>query len=88
MYCFEINVRFSGTTPIRARFGFNEVEAALRDFVLGEPVTLPRVTSGAVVRYINELYLDPAAVESLRTRGELSNPGAYSNGLEDFGITP
>ncbi|NOG51581.1 MAG: ATP-grasp domain-containing protein [Chloroflexi bacterium] len=36
---FEINVRFSGTTPMRARFGFNEVEAALRHYVLGEDVT-------------------------------------------------
>lgn len=71
VYCFEINVRFSGTTPIRARLGFNEVEAALRHFVLGETVSLPRITDGMVVRFIDELYLDPAAVRTLERDGVL-----------------
>ncbi|MBD3177618.1 MAG: ATP-grasp domain-containing protein, partial [Armatimonadia bacterium] len=35
--CFEINLRFSGTAPIRARLGFNDVEAAVRHFIMGEP---------------------------------------------------
>src|SRR5262249_14934068 len=34
--CFEINVRFSGTTPIRARLGFNDVEATVKHYVLGQ----------------------------------------------------
>ncbi|MBA2545711.1 MAG: ATP-grasp domain-containing protein, partial [Solirubrobacterales bacterium] len=37
--CFEINVRFSGTTPIRTRLGFNEVEAAIRHYALGHEAT-------------------------------------------------
>ena len=32
---FEINPRFSGTTPLRAQFGINEVEILLRRLVLG-----------------------------------------------------
>jgi carbamoyl-phosphate synthase large subunit len=56
--CFEINVRFSGTTPIRAHYGFNEVDAALRQFVVGEKATLPPVTSGRALRYWNEVYID------------------------------
>jgi len=57
--CFEINTRFSGTTPIRAHFGFNEVEAALRCYVLNEPAfDLPLVTEGVVLRYWNEIYVD------------------------------
>ncbi len=38
---FEINARFSGTTPLRALAGFNEVEMALRHVLLGEPVVQP-----------------------------------------------
>jgi carbamoyl-phosphate synthase large subunit len=59
--CFEINVRFSGTTPIRARLGFNDVDATLRHYVLGEPaVDLPLITSGLALRYWTEEYVDPA----------------------------
>ena len=54
---FELNVRFSGTTPMRVRLGFDEVEACLRHFVLGEPLRLGRGRHGKVVRYWNELYL-------------------------------
>lgn len=54
---FELNVRFSGTTPMRVRLGFDEVEACLRHFALGEPLRLGRGRHGNVVRYWNELYL-------------------------------
>jgi carbamoyl-phosphate synthase large subunit len=64
--CFEINVRFSGTTPIRAHYGFNEVEAALRQFVLGETAALPAITSGRAVRYWNEVYIDGGPPQIVR----------------------
>lgn len=35
-YVFEIHPRFSGTTPIRADVGFNEVDLLLRSALLGE----------------------------------------------------
>jgi len=35
-YIFEIHTRFSGTTPIRADVGFNEVDVLLRNVLLGE----------------------------------------------------
>lgn len=55
--CFEINLRFSGTTPARAHFGFNDVELALRHYVLGEPASdLPVITRGKFARYWNEVY--------------------------------
>ena len=87
VYCFEINVRFSGTTPIRARLGFNEVEASLRHFVQGEAVTLPRITQGILVRYINENYIEPEAIEILRRDGVLLNPQDYIGRHEDFGVS-
>ena len=54
---FELNVRFSGTTPMRVRFGFDEVGACLRHFVLGEELRVEPGSHGTVLRYWNELYL-------------------------------
>lgn len=84
--CFEINVRFSGTAPLRARLGFNDVEAALRHYVLGEQASdLPSVTEGVALRYWNEIYVDPAASEALRRSGRLDDPGAHPLVIEDYG---
>jgi carbamoyl-phosphate synthase large subunit len=83
---FEINVRFSGTTPMRARMGFNEVEAALRHYVLGEDIPdLPRITEGIAVRYWNELYVAPEAYAALARDGKLDDPHGYPTTLEDYG---
>jgi len=85
--CFEINVRFSGTTPLRARLGFNEVEMALRHFVLGEPARdLPLVTEGIVLRYWNEMYVDPKASAALRQSGRLDAPREFDLLVEDYGM--
>ena len=85
--CFEINVRFSGTTPVRARLGFNEVESALRHFVLGEPATdFPVIRAGTVVRYWNELYVSPKAVAALRETGRLNEHRHSSFLVEDWGV--
>lgn len=54
---FEFNIRFSGTTPIRSALGFNDVEMALRYFVLGEKLKRPRIKPGVALRYWNELIL-------------------------------
>ena len=83
---FELNVRFSGTTPARARAGFNEVDAALRHFVLGEPMNLPRVESGVVLRYWNELYLPDGAAEALPRDGAAADPSALGAEVEDWGL--
>jgi len=84
--CFEINVRFSGTTSVRARLGFNDVEASLRHYVLGEPaVDLPVVTSGQMLRYWNEVYVAPAAFSELAEHFHLAQPAAFPLQLEDYG---
>lgn len=84
--CFEINVRFSGTAPMRARFGFNDVEAAVRHFIFGEePQDLPLITEGWAVRYWNELYMDVGAVDSLAQSGVLEAPAARGS-IEDYGL--
>lgn len=56
---FEINARFSGTTPIRATVGFNEVEFII-NHLLGLPQTSTLHTEKRVVlRYWEELVLNP-----------------------------
>lgn len=85
--CFEINIRFSGTTPMRARLGFNEVEAAVNHYVLGQlPVDLPLITKGIVLRYWNEAYVDPEATGELERVSQLEKSDRYHTVLEDYGL--
>ena len=85
--CFELNVRFSGTVPMRARLGFNDVEAAIRHYVLGEAaVDLPVVTRGVALRYWNEIYVDPGALERVEGTGGLEDPRAWATRVEDYGL--
>lgn len=55
---FEINPRCSSATCVRARFGLNEPERAIRRYVLGEELAPPDVTAGICLRYWEEMYLD------------------------------
>ncbi len=86
--CFEINVRFSGTAPIRARMGFNDVEATLRHYALGEPAAdLPMITKGTALRYWNEMYINNEEARTrLDERGELDQPKTYKPSIEDYGM--
>ena len=85
--CFEINNRFSGTTSMRARLGFNDVEATLKHYILGEEIEdLPLATKGVILRYWNEMYVDVEAYSSLRRSGELENPRQYDLWVENYGV--
>ena len=53
---FELNCRCSGTTAIRAHFGYNEPEMLIRHYVLGESLKIPKIKTGKVFRYWNEVY--------------------------------
>jgi carbamoyl-phosphate synthase large subunit len=68
---FEINARFSSTTSIRAYFGYNEVEMALRCYVLKERIEPPCPRRGVALRFWEESYLSeladiPASSQSVR----------------------
>jgi len=54
---FEINARFSGTTPLRMRAGFNEVEMVLRRLVKGEPIVQPHIQPMTIVRWFTETVI-------------------------------
>lgn len=69
----EINPRFSGTTGIRAHFGFNEPEMVIRQFVMGQSVSAPTIQPGKVLRYMHEAYIQPedgTSIIDLRSKTE------------------
>lgn len=57
---FEINGRFSGTTPLRMRAGFNEVELVLRQVVLGESIEQPVIQPMTILRHWSETVVLPS----------------------------
>ncbi|MDB5097200.1 MAG: hypothetical protein JWM80_1621 [Cyanobacteria bacterium RYN_339] len=72
---FEVNARFSSSVAIRAHFGFNEVEATIRSFVLGEEVGPLVCRPGIAMRYVNEVYADASDVAALMSRGQHASMG-------------
>jgi carbamoyl-phosphate synthase large subunit len=84
--CFEINLRYSGTTPIRAQLGFNDTEAGVRHFILGERIAdLPTITAGVALRFWNEIIVDPRMIEACRENRELPNPSHAVTKFESLG---
>jgi carbamoyl-phosphate synthase large subunit len=71
---FEINARFSGTTPIRAIFGFNEVEALLAHLVDGRPIPAPALRRGVVLRAMSDVFVETRDVEQFAGSGRLEQP--------------
>lgn len=64
---FEWNVRFSGSTAIRNHFGFCDVEAAVREYVLGEGigVCFSNQRTGVALRMDEEVYFEQETFEGL-----------------------
>ncbi len=54
---FEINARFSGTTPMRTMLGFNEIEMCVRHLTSNEKITQPQISHGIVLRYLHEQFI-------------------------------
>ena len=77
--CFELNVRFSGTTPIRARWKYNDVEAMIQEYVMDEPVSLHPLKEGKVYRYYNEAFIDVKMQEDLKEHGVIRDCKVYDN---------
>jgi len=51
---FEINSRFSGTTPLRACAGFNEIELCLRYILWNESIVQPEIQKMTILRHWSE----------------------------------
>lgn len=66
---FEINARFSSSVSIRAHFGFNEVEATLRSFLMGQELPPMSIRPGVAMRYVNEVYVEAEDCQRLVDTG-------------------
>lgn len=75
-YVFEINPRFSGTTPFRAMVGINEPDMMFKNTISDEalvPVTYKK--NVIIMRMFDEVMVDKeTAFEDERTGNEVRNP--------------
>lgn len=65
---FEINTRFSSTECVRARYGFNSVEASISNFLYNQSVEL-EYTEGMFMRYWHECYFQKEELDNLEKFG-------------------
>ena len=63
---FEINGRFSGTTPLRALVGFNEVEMVLDKLVHKTAILQPVVADKTILRHWSETVVDAADISNVK----------------------
>jgi carbamoyl-phosphate synthase large subunit len=85
---FEINGRFSGTTPLRALAGFNEVEMALRHVLQGESLIQPEIQPVAILRHWSETVVPLAALDEVRAHGSLASPRGSASTTFRSAATP
>lgn len=64
-YLLEINARCSGSTNIRAAFGYNEPEMLIREFVLGQTLKAPTIIDGIAFRYWDTRVLHSVRFDQL-----------------------
>lgn len=84
--CFELNVRFSGTTPMRTHFGFKDVEAMVKEYLLEEPIdNCFAVTEGIACRYTNEFYVTGNPMAQLEKTGSIESMQPFCFETETMG---
>ena len=72
--CFEMNVRFSGTTAIRSHFGFQDVKAMILEYIYNEDISgCFDFKSGEVYRFDEEFYLASKTTEAMRDNKMISS---------------
>lgn len=81
---FEINGRFSGTTPLRHFFGFNEVEELLKYYLFGTEINEPNLRNGIVLRTWSDIFVNEQEFNVLKQKGEFENlkPEFYNFSLK------
>jgi carbamoyl-phosphate synthase large subunit len=62
---FEFNARCSGTTAVRANFGFNEPAMAVLSYFYGEEPEQPVIRRGLAMRYNEEVFIDDVVASEL-----------------------
>lgn len=82
---FEINARFSGTTPIRAIFGYNEVEILIDHLVNGKPIPPANLRDGIVLRTWSDVLIDSNEMQRFADEGQLRDPQAQAFPFKPLG---
>lgn len=81
--CFELNVRFSGSTPMRAHFGYEDVKAMIKEYVLGEDISdCFHTRKGESYRYVNEIYMEAGATQQMEQDGYIKNMTDFRPSIE------
>lgn len=77
--CFELNVRFSGTTPMRDHFRYRDVIAMIKEYCLEESIQeCFQIRKGMACRYINEFYLDRNPMEQLQEQDKVLDMDSFA----------
>jgi carbamoyl-phosphate synthase large subunit len=74
---FEINARFSGTTPLRYIFGFNEVEALVEYYCSGKEIEKPVLRKGTILRTFSDIFIENENIEKFKSEGKTNLEGEY-----------
>ncbi len=76
--CFEMNVRFSGTTAMRSQFGFEDVKAEVLEYVYNREIdNCFHIVYGEAFRYDEEFYMTGSPTEDMREAGKIINFSKY-----------
>lgn len=70
---FEINCRFSGTTPIRLIYGFNEVEAIANYYLFKKEIVQPQLRSGVVLKTFSDIFIENEILADFDRNGFTNN---------------
>ena len=73
---FEINSRFSGTTPLRYFFGFNEVKACIDYYLHNIEVGPYDLKPGLIMRVWSDIFVKEEQINDLKSTGVLNNPNS------------
>jgi carbamoyl-phosphate synthase large subunit len=66
---FEINARASGSTGIRAHWGYNEADMLIRDLLDHQPITQPVTRTGFTFRHYQDIHLPGMSEAVIRDKG-------------------
>jgi carbamoyl-phosphate synthase large subunit len=74
---FEINARFSATSPLRAVAGINEPDIVFRNMVLGENIKMKEYKKLVCMRYWNEVYVPYSTYKKVQRDGKVEHSDSF-----------
>lgn len=74
---FEINARFSATSPLRAVAGINEPDIVFRNMVLGEKIKTKEYKKLVCMRYWNEVYVPYSTYQKVQRDRKVEHSDSF-----------